>query len=303
MCHLKTKVLSRGFIRRALSVGVLLLAAECSLVTVFGQYGRPPQSAMPEGGTPDVLKAVKIEQRLNEQLPLDASFRDETGRTIQLREYFKKDRPVILSLVYYECPMLCNQILNGMVSSFEGLQFSAGTEFEVVTVSFDATERPELAARKKETYLKRYGRKGAEAGWHFLTGDKAEIDRVAQAVGFGYVWDERSKQFAHGSAIMVATPEGKLSHYFYGIDYAPRDVKLALVQASAGKIGTPVHQLILYCYHYDPTTGKFAPVMSVMRAAGVLTVAGLVFLLLILGRRRDGEGERLDSEIKAGGSV
>lgn len=258
---------------------------------------------MPEGGTPEVLKAVKIEQRLNERLPLDATFRDETGRTIQLREYFKKDRPVILSLVYYECPMLCNQILNGMVSSFEGLQFSAGTEFEVVTVSFDATERPELAARKKETYLKRYGRKGAEAGWHFLTGDKAEIDRVAQAVGFGYVWDERSKQFAHGSAIMVATPEGKLSHYFYGIDYAPRDVKLALVQASAGKIGTPVDQLILYCYHYDPTTGKFAPVMSVMRAAGVLTVAGLVFLLLILGRRRDGEGERLDSEIKAGGSV
>lgn len=258
---------------------------------------------MPEGGTPEVLKAVKIEQRLNEQLPLDATFRDETGRTVELREYFKKDRPVILSLVYYECPMLCNQILNGMVSSFEGLQFSAGTEFEVVTVSFDATERPELAARKKETYLKRYGRKGAEEGWHFLTGDKAEIDRVAQAVGFGYVWDERSKQFAHGSAIMVATPEGKLSHYFYGIDYAPRDVKLALVQASAGKIGTPVDQLILYCYHYDPTTGKFAPVMSVMRAAGVLTVAGVVFLLLILGRRRDGEGERWDSEIKAGGSV
>ena len=258
---------------------------------------------MPQGGTPEVLKKVGIEQRLNEQLPLDAVLRDETGREVRLAEYFKRDRPVIVSLVYYECPMLCNQILNGLVSSLEGLQFSAGKEFEVVTLSFDPTERPELAARKKETYLKRYGRKGAEDGWHFLTGDKAEIDRVAGAVGFGYVWDEKSKQFAHGSAIMVATPAGKLSHYFYGIDYAPRDLKLALVEASAGKVGSPVDQLILYCYHYDPTTGKFAPVMAAMRAAGVATVAGVVFLFLILRRRRDGDAERWDGEIKAGGSV
>src|SRR5215207_4356388 len=182
---------------RFLSVGFLLLTAHCSPLTAFAQYGRPPQSTMPQGGTPEVLKQVGIEQRLNGQLPLDASFRDEAGREVRLGEFFEKGRPVILSLVYYECPMLCNQILNGMVSSFEGMNFSAGREFEVVTVSFDPTERPELAARKKETYLKRYGREGAAAGWHFLTGDKAEIDRVASAAGFGYVWDERSKQFAH----------------------------------------------------------------------------------------------------------
>ena len=258
---------------------------------------------MPQGGTPEVLKKVGIEQRLNEQLPLDAVFRDEAGREVRLGEFFRKDRPVILSLVYYECPMLCNQILNGMVGSFEGLNFSAGREFEVVTVSFDPTERPELAARKKETYLKRYGRQGADAGWHFLTGDKGEIDKVANAVGFGYVWDEGSKQFAHGSAIMVATPAGRLSHYFYGIDYAPRDLKLALVEASAGKVGSPVDQLMLYCYHYDPTTGKFAPVMAVMRAAGAATVAGLVFLVLALRRRRDGGAGRWGGETKAGGSV
>ena len=288
---------------RLLSVGVLLLAAHCSLLTASAQYGRPPQSTMPQGGTPEVLKQVGIEQRLGGQLPLDAVFRDEAGREVHLGEFFERDRPVILSLVYYECPMLCNQILNGMVSSFEGMNFSAGKEFEVVTVSFDPTERPELAARKKGTYLKRYGREGAAAGWHFLTGDKAEIDKVAGAAGFGYVWDERSKQFAHGSAIMVATPAGRLSHYFYGIDYAPRDLKLALVEASAGKVGSPVDQLMLYCYHYDPTTGKFAPVMAVMRAAGAATVAGLVFLVLALRRRRDGDAGRWGGESKAGGSV
>ncbi|HZB46700.1 MAG TPA: SCO family protein, partial [Pyrinomonadaceae bacterium] len=288
---------------RLLSASFLLLAAHCTLLTAFAQYGRPPQQSMPQGGTPEVLKKVGIEQRLNEQLPLDAVFRDEAGREVRLGEFFRKDRPVILSLVYYECPMLCNQILNGMVGSFEGLNFSAGREFEVVTVSFDPTERPELAARKKETYLKRYGRQGADAGWHFLTGDKGEIDKVANAVGFGYVWDEGSKQFAHGSAIMVATPAGRLSHYFYGIDYAPRDLKLALVEASAGKVGSPVDQLMLYCYHYDPTTGKFAPVMAVMRGAAAATVAGVVFLVLALRRRRDGEAGRWGGESNAGGSV
>ena len=295
---------SKKFVWRVLrQLCILLPTAYCLLPTAAAQYGRPPESRMPQGGTPEVLKKVGIEQRLNQQLPLDAVFRDEAGREVRLGEFFKKDRPVILSLVYYECPMLCNQILNGMVGSFEGLNFSAGREFEVVTVSFDPTERPELAARKKETYLKRYGRQGAGAGWHFLTGDKGEIDKVANAVGFGYVWDEGSKQFAHGSAIMVATPAGRLSHYFYGIDYAPRDLKLALVEASAGKVGSPVDQLMLYCYHYDPTTGKFAPVMAVMRAAGAATVAGLVFLVLALRRRRDGGAARWGGETKAGGSV
>jgi len=241
---------------------------------------------MPKGGTPEVLQQVNIEQRLNEQIPLDLMFRDEAGREVRLADYFKRDKPVVLSLVYYECPMLCNQILNGLVGTLEAVTFTPGQEFEVVTVSFDPREGPELAARKKDTYLKRYRRNGAENGWHFLTGDKDSIDRLAQSVGFGYVWDERSQQFAHASAIMVATPEGRLSHYFYGIEYSPKELRLALVEASAGRIGSPVDKLILYCYHYDPTTGKYGPaIMNILRATGVLTVFGLVALILSLRRR------------------
>ncbi|HVF28044.1 MAG TPA: SCO family protein, partial [Pyrinomonadaceae bacterium] len=230
---------------------LLLLTAFCLLPSVSSaQYGRPPESALPQGGKPEVLKEITIEQRLGEQVPFDATFRDETGRAVKLGDFFGK-KPVVVSLVYYECPMLCNQVLNGLVGMMEALKFTAGKEYDVVTVSFDPRETPELAARKKETYLKRYGRDGAESGWHFLTGDKAEIDRLTEAVGFGYAWDTNSNQFAHASAIMVATPEGKLSHYFYGIDYAPKDVRLGLIEASAGKIGSPVDKLILYCYHYN----------------------------------------------------
>jgi len=190
--------------------------------------------------------------------------------------------------------------LNGAVGSFQGLQFNVGKEYEVVTVSFDDREGPELAAKKKETYLRRYKREGAEQGWHFLTGDKASIDALAQAVGFQYVWDEQSKQFAHASALMVATPGGRLSHYFYGIDYSPKDLRLALVEASEGKIGSPVDALILFCYHYDPASGRFAPVMGVLRAAGVLTVAGVVALLLYLRRKSRRKEECWEAEIKAG---
>lgn len=274
------------------SVCVLLLTAHCSLLNVSAQYGRPPQASMPQGGTPDVLKRADIEQRLGEQIPLDLTFRDETGREVRLADYFKSDKPVVLSLVYYECPMLCNQVLNGLVGTLEAVSFTPGEEFEIVTVSFDPRETPELAAQKKETYLRRYRRQGAEGGWHFLTGDKASIERLTQAVGFGFHWDERSEQFAHASAIMVATPQGKLSHYFYGIEYSPKELRLALVEASAGKIGSPVDKLILYCYHYDPTTGKYGPViMNILRAAGVLTVAGVLALLFALRRRGRWGGE------------
>jgi protein SCO1 len=272
------------------SVGVILLTAHCSLLTAFGQYGRPPAASMPQGGTPEVLKTVTIEQRLGAQVPLDAAFRDEAGREVRLGDYFKRGRPVVLSLVYYECPMLCNQVLNGLVGTLEALSFTPGQEFEVVTVSFDPRETAELAAEKKETYIRRYRRTGGEIGWHFLTGDQNSIDALAQSVGFGYVWDERSKQFAHASAIMVATPEGKLSHYFYGIEYSPKELRLALVEASEQKIGSPVDRLILYCYHYDPTTGKYGPaILNILRAAGVLTVFGVIALVLYLRRRRDGE--------------
>ena len=278
----------------------LLLTAHCSLLTAFAQYAQPPVGPMPTGKSDEVLKQVGIEQRLNNQIPLDLTFRDETGREVRLGEYFKGDKPVLLTLVYYECPMLCNQVLNGVVGTLEAVTFTPGREFEVVTVSFDPREGPELAAKKKETYLKRYRREGAEAGWHFLTGDKASIDRLTESVGFRYVWDEQSKQFAHASAIMVATPQGRLSHYFYGIDYSPKDLRLALVEASEGKIGSPVDTLILYCYHYDPATGRFAPVMAVLRAAGVLTVLGLAALIYYLTRRARRKDERWEEEINVG---
>jgi protein SCO1/2 len=260
------------------------------------QYAQPPVGPMPTGKSDAVLKQVGIDQRLNNQIPLDLAFRDESGREVRLGDYFKNGKPVVLTLVYYECPMLCNQVLNGVVGTLEAMTFTPGKEFEMVTVSFDPREGPELAAKKKETYLKRYRREGAGAGWHFLTGDKDSIDRLANSVGFRYVWDEQSNQFAHASAIMVATPQGRLSHYFYGIDYSPKDLRLALVESSEGRIGSPVDTLILYCYHYDPATGRFAPVMAVLRAAGVLTVFGLAALLYYLTRRT----RRREEEINVG---
>jgi protein SCO1/2 len=288
--------------RRVYVVGFLLFAF-CLLAaaTARGQYAQPPVGPMPTGNSTEVLKKVGIEQKLNSQIPLDLSFRDEAGREVRLGDYFRSGKPVVLTLVYYECPMLCNQVLNGVVGTLQALSFTPGREFEVVTVSFDPREGPELAAKKKETYLKRFGREGAGAGWHFLTGDKASIDALAQSVGFRYVWDDESQQFAHASAIMVATPEGRLSHYFYGIEYSPKDLRLALVEASKGQIGTPVDELILYCYHYDPATGRFAPVMAVLRAAGVLTVFGVVALIVFLVRLTRRKQEHWDEEIKVGG--
>jgi len=289
--------------RAAFAVGLLMLAAHCATLTARAQYAQPPMGPVPTGNSNEVLKKVDIEQRLGNQIPLDLKFRDESGREVRLAEYFAKGKPVALTLVYYECPMLCNQVLNGAVGAFQGLSFTAGKEFEVVTVSFDPRERPELAAKKKETYLRRYKREGAEAGWHFLTGDKASIDALAESVGFRYVWDEPSQQFAHASAVMVATPQGRLSHYFYGIDYAPRDLRLALVEASEGKIGSPVDSLLLFCYHYDPAAGRFAPVMGVLRVAGVLTVAGVVALILYLRRKSKRREEAWEQELSVGGPV
>jgi protein SCO1/2 len=292
------------FVRRALwAVGLLLLSAHGARLTARAQYAQPPVGPVPTGNSTEVLKKVDIEQRLGNQIPLDLKFRDEAGREVRLAEYFAKGKPVALTLVYYECPMLCNQVLNGAVGAFQALTFTAGKEFEVVTVSFDPREQPELAAKKKETYLRRYKREGAEQGWHFLTGDKASIDALAESVGFHYVWDEQSQQFAHASAVMVATPQGKLSHYFYGIDYAPKDLRLALVEASEGKIGSPVDSLLLFCYHYDPASGRFAPVMGVLRVAGVLTVAGVVALLFYLRRKSRRREETWEQELSVGGRV
>lgn len=232
-----------------------------------------------------ILKQVAFEQHLNEQVPLDLPFRDEAGQPVQLGTYFGT-KPVILALVYYECPMLCTLTLNGLVSALKVLSFDVGNQFEVVTVSFNPSETPALAAAKKHTYLQRYGRDGAAAGWHFLTGDEPAIKRLAQAVGFRYVYLPQQRQFAHAAGIMVLTPRGKIARYFYGVEFAPRDLRLGLVEASNEKIGSPVDQLLLYCFHYDPVTGKYgAVIMNVLRLGGVVTILALGGFMTIMLRR------------------
>lgn len=251
-------------------------------------YGTRPASGNPSTGLPAALRDVRIEQKLNQQLPLDLSFRDESGREVKLGEYFGQ-KPVVLAFVYYDCPMLCTQVLNGMVTSFRVLPFQIGKEFDVVTISFDPRETPALAQSKKKVYvdyLPERMRTEATNGWHFLTGDQANIEKITEASGFHYRYDETTKQFAHASAVMLTTPQGKLSRYFYGIEYPARDLRLGLIESSANKIGSPVDQLLLYCYHYDPATGKYgAVVMNVMRIAGVITLLGIAALLLLLKGR------------------
>lgn len=275
---------------RAKAVLYCLLPAVCCLLLAqraSAQYAQPPQGGFASQRPPDALKNIGIDQRLNNQLPGGATFRDEAGREVRLGDYFGK-RPVILSLVYYKCPMLCNQVLNGLVGGLRGQNLLVGRDFDVVTVSFDPRETPQDAAEKKKVVLNDLRRPDdpvAAAGWHFLTGDKAQIDAVAGAAGFRYAFDTRTDQYAHASGIMVATPDGRLSRYFYGIDYAPRDLKLALVESSGGKIGSAVDQVILFCYHYDPTTGRYGfVVMNLMRVVGVVTVFGLIALIMILRR-------------------
>ena len=249
-------------------------------------YGPRPELGTTDNGLPAALNDVGIDQKLNEQVPLDLVFRDESGREVTLGEYFNHGRPVIISLVYYECPMLCNQVLNGMTGSLRTLSFDIGKEFDVITVSFDARETPQLAADKKASYIARYGRPGAKQSWHFLTGDQKSIDALTKTVGFRYAYDRATKQFAHASGIMLATPEGKLARYFYGIEYAPKDLRLSIVEASANKIGSPVDQLLLYCFHYDPASGKYGLViLNVVRLGGVITIVGIFALLMILRRR------------------
>ncbi|HKQ99184.1 MAG TPA: SCO family protein [Pyrinomonadaceae bacterium] len=272
----------------------LLLAAFCSLSFAQGRmydgsaplYSPRPELGATESGLPPALREVKIEQRLNEQIPLDLQFRDETGRTVRLGEYFNQSKPVILSLVFYKCPMLCNQILTGLMAGLRTQSFTVGREFDVLTVSFDPRETPEIAAEKKQDFVGRYNRPGAEKGWHFLVGDQENIRRLTDAVGFHYNYDEKTNQFAHASGIMILTPGGRLSRYFYGIEYFPRDLRLGLVEASDNRIGSAVDQLLLYCYHYDPATGRYGPiVMNIMRLGGVATILGIGALILIMKRR------------------
>jgi protein SCO1/2 len=251
---------------------------------------RPPQAPDPAGtaaGLPGPLREVGFDQRLGEAVPLDLAFRDSEGRPVRLGDYFD-GRPVALSLVYFDCPMLCPLTLSGLASSLKPLEMSAGKEFQVVTVSFAAEETPEMAAEARRRYLGLYGRAEAEGGWHFLTGDADSIRRLTEAVGFRFVRDEERGEYAHAAGLVLLTPDGHVARYFFGTEYPARDLRLGLVEAADGGIGTAIDQVLLYCFHYDPATGRYsAATWNLVRAAGVATVLALAtFVLLMLRRER-----------------
>jgi protein SCO1 len=234
---------------------------------------------------PAQLEAVTFAQRLDEQLPLDAAFRDEEGRTVRLGDYFGR-KPVILAFVYYECPMLCSQVMYGISSALKVLPFTAGDDFEVVLVSFDPRETPAHARARKATHLAQWSAEQTSAGWHLLTGEEADIRRVTEAAGFTYRWDDRTGQFAHVSGLLVATPEGRLSRYFYGVQFSPRELRMALVESGEGRIGSRIDELLLYCFHYNPEEGRYGlVVMNLLRLGGALTVVLLGGFILVMRRR------------------
>ena len=254
-----------------------------TLATLLAGAPLAAQAAAPRN---KVLNAVGFAQNLDAQAPMDASFRDETGKTVRFGDLFQ-GKPVVLALVYYKCPMLCTETLNGLVRALRALSFDAGKQFNLIAVSFDPRETAGLAAAKKALYVERYGRAGAAHGWSFLTGDEASIRRLAGAAGFRYAFDQELDQYAHATGLVVLTPRGRISHYLYGVEYAAGDLRLALVEAAAGTIGSPVDQLLLYCYHYDPLTGKYGLLVTrVLRIAGALTVALMAAWIARLGLRR-----------------
>ncbi len=261
---------------RRLVAACLLVLSACTWEVAQAQVRRLGSAVPAEVG---------IDQRLNQQIPLDAEFRDETGRTVRLREYFG-NKPVIVSLVYYDCPMLCTLVLNGLLESMRAMKLSAGKDFNVVTVSIDPREKPEIASAKKRVYLTLYNRSAGWKGWPFLTGTEESIRPLAEAVGFRYKWDAESEQYAHATGIMVLTPEGKVSRYFYGIEYPSSELRLSLIEASGGKIGSPIDQILLFCYHYDPRTGRYGLVITrVLQLAAAVTVLVLGTFILVMVRR------------------
>jgi protein SCO1 len=276
----KTKSRPRPPVPGALAIFVLMIAGMASGQGMGSAPMNPPANVRPPG-----LKDVGIEQRLNEQIPPDLTFRDETGKSVKLGDYFG-NKPLILNLVYYKCPMLCSEVLAGLTSAMKAMKFSVGADFDVLTVSFDPRETPQDATASKAQYLKRYGRTGAAEGWHFLTGPQDSITALTKAAGFQYHFDQKTGQFAHSTAIVVLTPQGKIAQYYYGVEFPPSDLRLAMVQASHNKIGTVVDQILLYCYHYDVTAGKYNLVIfRVLRLAGVATMVLLGGFMFIMFRR------------------
>lgn len=255
--------------------------------TFSGQQPTLPQDIMPEPrGKSPVLAKVGIDQKLDQQVPTDLTFRDETGATVQLSDYFNHGKPILLTLVQYNCPSLCGVELNDICRALNAVTLSCGDDFDIVTVSFDSREKPELAAQQKKKYTRSYQRPHIQQGWHFLTGDEDSIKKLTDAVGFRYVYDKKQDQFIHAAGFVVLTPEGKLSRYFYGVDYNANDVRLALEDASGGKIGSVADQILLYCFHYDPTTGKYGlAVRNALRVGGALTLAMVGGFMLVMFRR------------------
>jgi protein SCO1 len=252
--------------------------------TAWGQAMSKGIMSPPANVRPPYLENVGIEQHLDAQVPLDLAFVDESGRAVRLGDYFGQ-KPVILNLGYYTCPMLCGEVLAGLTGSMRSIKFNVGKEFEVVSVSFNPRETPEMAAAKKKDTLERYGRPGAAAGWHFLTGSAGSIDALTKAVGFQYQYDPRINQYAHATAIMVLTPQGHISRYFYGVDFPPKDLRMGLVEASQEKIGNAVDAVLLYCYHYDPAAGKYGAVISnILRLGAAITIVLVGTLLIVLSR-------------------
>ena len=275
---------SRSTIRKIFAVALLAL---CTSASVWPQAAPKlqPGDAVPNK-KPSILDQVGLDQRLNAQVPLDLAFVDDHGQPVQLKQYFGS-KPVILIMVYYQCPMLCTQVLTGFTGAMLGVKrFNIGREFDVVTVSIDPRDMAQDAAAAKKRYLQRYRRPDAEQGWHFLTGKKDQIDALAQAVGFRYAWDPEIKQYAHASGIMLLTPQGRVAQYYYGIEYAPRDIQLGLIEASKGKIGNVVDQVLLYCYHYDPRQGRYgAAIFNILRLTALATVLALGGFMLWMFRR------------------
>ncbi len=275
-----------------------ILLATTALVMALGPWATSyAQNAVglaepgdPTSARPGILSKIAIDQKIGQQLPLDLQFVDDHGKTVKLGDYFGK-RPVVLALVYYECPMLCTQVLNGLVSALSVMNLEVGREFDVVAVSFNPKEGPGLASQKKAAYVERYGRPQSADGWHFLTGTEGSIAALTQAVGFQYAFDKEIGQYAHGAAIEVVTPTGTIAKYFYGIEYSPRDLRLGLVQASDERIGTVIDDVLLFCYHYDPETGKYgATVLGMVRIAGVLTILAFAIFLTVMLRNERSTG-------------
>jgi protein SCO1/2 len=277
-----TKLVARVLVLAFFAVAAPIAIAQGNGAPAAG-YNR--EAGMPSSTVPPALREIGFDQNLNGQLPLDTPFKDESGRAVTLGDYFGK-RPVVMVFAYYDCPMLCTVVINGLASALNVLSLEPGRDFEIVTVSFNPRDTPDGASAKKASYIARYKQPGGADAWHFLTGDQTSIDRVTKAAGFRYIWDEETQQFAHPTGVMVLTPDGRLSRYLFGIEYGPRDLRYGIVDASNGKVGSAVDSLLLYCYHYDPAAGKYSiAIMRLVRAGGAATVLALGAFIFAMTRK------------------